>query len=165
MAIESRCKLFARCSLIILLYFFLLSFRFNSFSCGVICSFLVAFFCAYKSRRLLFKSAFCSGDIAALCALSSSRLRPFGYVTILSMELDVFTAPIYNRKVRSQMKYRRAHIARKLIYFYIVMNHNWVAHYTFSSQIDNINEKTMYLCLDQVMHQSCQSCHFDLYIY
>jgi len=164
MAIESRCKLLARCSLTILLYFFLLSFRFNS-SCGVIYSFLVAFFCAYKSRRLLFKSAFCSGDIAALCALSSSRLRSFGHVTILSMELDVFIAPIYNRKVRSQIKYRRTHIARTLIYYYIVMNHNWVAHYTFSSQIDNINEKTMYLGLDQVMHQSCQSCHFDLYIY
>ena len=123
MAIESGCKLFARCSLTILLYFFLLSFHFNSFSCGVICSFLVAFFCAYKSRRLLFKSAFCSGDIAALRALSSSRLRSFGHVTILSMELDAFT--------RSQIKYRRAHIARTLIYYYIVMNHNWVAHYTF----------------------------------
>ena len=98
MAIESGCKLFARCSLTILLYFFLLSFRFNSFSYGVICSFLVAFFYAYKSRRLLFKSAFCLGDIAALRALSSSRLRSFGHVTILSMELDVFTAPIYNKK-------------------------------------------------------------------
>jgi len=57
------------------------------------------------------------------------------------MELDVFIAPIYNRKVRSQIKYRRAHIARTLIYYYIVMNHNWVAHYTFFPQIDNINEK------------------------
>ena len=57
------------------------------------------------------------------------------------MELDAFTVPRYNRKVRSQIKYRRAHIARILFYYYIVMNHNWVAHYTFSSQIDNINEK------------------------
>jgi len=59
------------------------------------------------------------------------------------MELDAFTAPIYNRKVRSQIKYRRAHIVRTLIYYYIVMNHSWVAHYTFSSQIDNINEKNV----------------------
>ena len=45
------------------------------------------------------------------------------------------------------------------------MNDIWVAHYIFSSQIDNINEKTMYLGLDQVMHQLSQLCHFDLYIY
>ena len=57
------------------------------------------------------------------------------------MELDAFTTPIYNKKVWSQIKYRRAHIARTLISYYIVMNDIWVAHYIFSSQIDNINEK------------------------
>jgi predicted nucleic acid binding AN1-type Zn finger protein len=57
------------------------------------------------------------------------------------MELDAFAAPIYNKKVRFQIKYRRAHIARTLTPYYIVMNDNWVAQYTFSSQIDNINEK------------------------
>ena len=70
-----------------------------------------------------------------------------------------------DKKVRSQINYRRTHIARKLIPYYIVMNDIWVAHYIFSSQTDNINEKTMYLGLDQVMHQSSQLCHFDLYIY
>ena len=70
------------------------------------------------------KAPFCSGDIAALRALSSSHLRSFGHVTILLRELDAFTAPIYNRKVRSQIKYRRTHIARTLIYYCIVMNHN-----------------------------------------
>ena len=74
---------------------FLHLFHFSFFSCGVICSFLAAFFAAYKSRRLLFISAFCSGDSAARRALSSSRLRSFGHVTVLSMELDAFTTPIY----------------------------------------------------------------------
>jgi hypothetical protein len=57
------------------------------------------------------------------------------------MELDAFTTPIYNIKIRSQIKYRRTHIARTLILYYTVMNDNWVTHYIFSSQIDNINEK------------------------
>jgi predicted nucleic acid binding AN1-type Zn finger protein len=51
----------------------------------------------------------------------------------LSMELDAFTAPIYNIKVRSQIKYIRTRIARTLIPYYIVMNDNWVAHYIFFS--------------------------------
>jgi hypothetical protein len=80
------------------LYFLLHSFRFNFFSCGVICSFLAAFCAAYKSRRLLFISAFCSGDSAVLRALSRSRLRSFGHVTISSTELDAFTAPIFYKK-------------------------------------------------------------------
>lgn len=59
---------------------------------------IYAFFAAYESRRLLFISAFCSGDIAALRALSSSRLRSFGHVTMSLMGLDVLTTPIYNKK-------------------------------------------------------------------
>ena len=98
MAIESGCRLLARCSLTAVLYFLLISFRFNFFSCGVICSFLAAFCVAYKSRRLLFISAFCSGDSATRRALSSSRLRSFGHVTILSMELNAFTTPKCNKK-------------------------------------------------------------------
>jgi hypothetical protein len=42
----------------------------------------------------LFICAFCSGDIAALHALSSSDLHSFGHVTVLSMELDAFTTLI-----------------------------------------------------------------------
>jgi hypothetical protein len=42
-------------------------------------------------------------------------------------------------------------MVRTLTPYYIVMNDNWVSQYTFSSQIDIINEKTMYLGLDQVM--------------
>jgi ABC-type arginine transport system permease subunit len=98
MAIELGCKLLAQCSLTIVLYFLLVSFRFNFFSCGVICSFLAVFFAAYKSRYLLFISAICSGDSAARRALSSSRLRCFEHVTMLSMELDAFTAPMCNKK-------------------------------------------------------------------
>ena len=48
---------------------------------------------------------------------------------------------LYIKKEQSQINYRRAHIAKTLIPYYIVMNDNWVAHYIFSSQIDNINEK------------------------
>ena len=95
MVIESGYILLAQRSLTIILYFLLISFRFNFFSCGVICSFLAVFFAAYNSRRFLFICAFCSGDFSALRALSSSRLRSFGHVTKLSMEGDAFTAPIY----------------------------------------------------------------------
>ena len=95
MAIEPGCRLLAQRSLTIVLYFLLICFCFNFFSCGVICSFLAVYFAAYNSRRLLFICAFCSGDIAALRALSSSRLHSFGHVTKLSMEGDAFTAPIY----------------------------------------------------------------------
>jgi hypothetical protein len=55
--------------LALFLFHLLLSWSHLQFSCSI--------FCAYKSRRLLFNSTFCSGDIAALRALSSSRLRFF----------------------------------------------------------------------------------------
>ena len=102
MAIESGCKLLARCSLADVLYFLLISLRLNFFSCGVICgviwSFLAAFFAACNSRRLLFICALCSGDIAALRALSNSRLRSFRHVTILLMEWAAFVAHICNNQ-------------------------------------------------------------------
>jgi predicted nucleic acid binding AN1-type Zn finger protein len=57
------------------------------------------------------------------------------------MELGAFTTPIYIiKKVQSQINYKRACIARTLIPYYIVMNDNWVSHYT-SSQIDTLMNK------------------------
>ena len=53
----------------------------------------------------------------------------------------IYSTYILIKNVRSQINYRRAHIARTLIPYYIVMNDIWVAHNIFSSQIDNINEK------------------------
>lgn len=86
--IESRCKVFARCSLALYLQS-LLAFRLvSTFSYGV----LNSLFATYESRLLLFTNALCSGDIAALHALTHRRLRSLGVMFWSSKENESLLA-------------------------------------------------------------------------
>jgi hypothetical protein len=127
MAIESGCRLLARCSLTAVLYFLLISFRFNFFSCGVIYSFLTAFFAAYNSRRLLFICAFCSGDIAGLRALSSSRYTL----------LDTWQYYRWN-----WMHLQHLYVIRKSM---VSTSHHWRTHNNSNSMIINLHYSVRYI--------------------